>query len=148
MYEKDLMEYGQDMMSKFASAFMQAKNPEVMAMAEVTIAAGPVGMATHLENVTTESNPSGKTKVTEKCQIKSSTKECYAPVDDSCGVTKAGPVASHQSEETETTTHITMATSGGDTFNEPLMDMQILNQVREMVVHLLNQSIILDKCRV
>ena len=56
MYEKDVMEYGQDMVSKFASAFMQAKNPEVMAMAEVTIAAGPVGMATHSENVTMESD--------------------------------------------------------------------------------------------
>ena len=154
-YQKDLTQYGQDVASKFASVLMQTKNPEAMAMAEATIAAGPIGMATHLEEVTMESDLSGKTKATEKCQIKSSMKKQSAPVDNTHGeasapapVTKAGPVASRQPEEMEATTNITMVTDGGSTSNEPLMDMQTLNQVREMVFRLLNQSKILDKCRV
>ena len=155
MYQKDLMQYGQDMASKFASAFMQVKIPEVMAMAEVTITAGPMGMATQLEDVTMESELPGKTKAIEKCQIKSSTKEQSIPVNDPHGeasasalVTKAGPVVSHQPEEMEATTNITTVTGGGDTSNEPLVYVQMLNQVREMVFRLLNQSKILDECQV
>ena len=71
-YKKDLMEYGQDIMTKFISTFYQAKNPEVTATAEVTVAAGPVGMATHAEEVTMEVDSPSKTKATDKCQVKSS----------------------------------------------------------------------------
>ena len=135
MYQKDLMQYGQDVASKFASAFMQAKNPEAMAMAEATIAASPMGMATQPEDVTMESELPGKTKANG---------EASAPAL----VMKAGPVVSHQPEEMEATTNITTVTGGGDTSNEPLVDVQTLNQVREMVFHLLNQSKILDECQV
>ena len=65
-YAKDLMEYGQDMVSKFASAFMQVKNPEAMPTAEVTVTAGPIGMATRPEDVTMGSDLPSKTKATEK----------------------------------------------------------------------------------
>ena len=135
-----LTQYSQDVASKFASAFMQAKNPEVMATAEVTVTVGPVGMATHLEEVTMEGDSSGKTKATEKCWIKSSMKEQPAPANNSHGeastpapVMKAGPVVSRRPEEMEATTDITTATGGGDASNKLPMDMQTLNQAREVV---------------
>ena len=62
-------------MTKFVSAFYQAKNPEAMATAEVTVTAGPVGMAIHAEEVSMEVDSPSKTKATDKCRVKSSTKE-------------------------------------------------------------------------
>ena len=154
MYWKDLTQYGQDVVSKFASAFIQAKNPEMMAMAEVTVAAGPVGTITHPEDVTMQSDSSSKTKATDKCQIKSSAEEQSVSVDDSHGeasvpapVTKAGPVISHRPEEMEGSPSVTTVTGGGNTANEPLLDMQMLNQVREMVFCLFNQFIFSSSVR-
>ena len=40
------------------------------------------------------------------------------------------------------------ATGGGDPSNKPQVDVQTLNQAREMVFHLLKQSKILDECQV
>ena len=141
------------MASKFASAFMQAKNPEVTAMAEEAVTTGSIGTATCPEDVTMGSDLPGKTKATEKCQVKSSTREQSDPVDNSCGeaaapalVTKAGSVASHQPEEMEATTDVTMVIGGCNTSKKLLMDTQMLNQEREMVFCLLNQSKILNEC--
>ena len=63
---------------------MQGKPPEVMVTAEVMDAVAPVGTATHPEGVTMDGGLPSKIKATEKCQVKSSTKECPPPVDDSC----------------------------------------------------------------
>ena len=57
-------------------------------------------------------------------------------------------MASHWLEETEATINIAMMTGGGDTPNKPFVDMQTLNQVREIVSRLFNQSKILNECRV
>ena len=134
MYKKDLTEYGQDVMSKFESAFRQAKNPEVNATAEAIVAEGPIGTATHAEEVTMEIDSPSKTKATDKCRVKPSMEEQSVPVDDSCGeasapapVIMAGSVVSHQPEEMEATTGIAMATGGGDASNEPQVDIQTLN---------------------
>ena len=67
MYQKDLTQYGYDVASKFVSTFRQAKHPEARAMAEATVAVGPIGMAIHPEDVTMESELPSKTKGTEKC---------------------------------------------------------------------------------
>ena len=163
------MQYGQDVASKFASAFMQAKKPEAMMTAEpmaeatveamaqmtaeMTVTAGLVDTAAHLKVITMESDSPGKTKATEKCQVKSSMRGQSVPVNNSRGEvsapeTKAGPVTFCQPEETEATTNVMTVTSGSDTSNKPLVDIQMLNQVREMVFYLLNQSKILDECRV
>ena len=48
----------------------------------------------------------------------------------------------------EANTGVATATGGDDASNEPQVDVQMLNQVREMVFHLLKQSKILDKCQV
>ena len=98
------MEYSQDVVTKFVSAFYQAKNPEAMATAEATVTVGPIGMATHAEEVAMEVDSLSKTKATDKCQVKSSMKEKLTPVDNSCEeayalvsapVMTAGQVAHH-----------------------------------------------------
>ena len=102
MYQKDLMQYSQDVASKFVSAFMEAKDPEATATAEATVTTGSVDATTRPEDVTMGSYLPGKTKATERCQVKSSTKEQSAQVDNSRGeataptpVTKAGSAASN-----------------------------------------------------
>ena len=57
-------------------------------------------------------------------------KEQSTPVNDShrdgpapTPITKAASVVSHQPEETEATTNMAMATSWGDTSNEPFVDV-------------------------
>ena len=121
--------------------------------AEVTDAVAPIGTVTHSEGTTMEGGLPSKTKATEKCLVKSSTKEHPPPVNGSCGeppahtpAMEAGSVASHQHEETEATTNTAMMTGGGDTPNEPFIDVQTLNQAREIVSHLFNQSRILNEC--
>ena len=75
-----------------------------MATAEATVTVGPIGMATHAEEVTMEVDSPSKTKATDKCRVKSSTKEKLTTVDDSCEeayapvsapVMTAGRVAHH-----------------------------------------------------
>ena len=125
-YKKDLMEYGQDIVTKFVSAFYQAKNPEAMATAEATVTVGPEGTATHAEEVTMEVNLPSKTKATDKCQVKSSKKEKFTPVNDSreeasapvpapvpAPVMTGGPAVHQQPEEMEANTSLVTATGGG-----------------------------------
>ena len=98
-----------------------------------------------------------KAKATEKCRVKSSTKEKLTPVSDSHReaptpvpvlVATAGQMVDHQPEETEANTSVVTVTGGGDASNEPQVDVHTLNQAREMVFHLLKQSKILDECQV
>ena len=152
-YKNDLMEYSQDIMTKFVSAFYQAKNPEATATAEVTVTVGPVGTATHAEEVTMEVDSPSKANATDKCRVKSSMKEKLTPVDDSreeayALVKTAGQMVDCQPEETVANTSVVTVTGGGDASNEPQVDIQTLNQAREMLFCLLKQSKILDKCRV
>ena len=120
------------------------------ATAEATVTADPIGMATHAEEVTMEVDSPSKTKATDKCRVKSSTKEKLTPVDDSrektsalvpalvpAPVMTAGPVVHCQPGETEANTSVATATSGSDASNKPQVDVQTLNQAREMVFHLL-----------
>ena len=102
-----------------------------------------------------EGGSPGKTKATEKCPVKSSMTEHPPPVDDSCGespaptpATEAVSVASCWHEKTEATANTAMTTGEGDAPDKPFADAQMLNQVREIVSHLFNQSRILDKCQV
>ena len=85
MYQTDLTQYGYDVASQFVSALIQAKPLEMRVTAEATDAMAPIDTATHSEGTTIEGDPSSKTMATEKCQVKSSTKEHPSPVHNSHG---------------------------------------------------------------
>ena len=78
----------------------------------------------------------GASKATAKCKIKSSTKNCMVATNDSQGA-----------DETEITTDVATVTGGSDPPTSLHANSSMLNQVREMVCCLFNQSKILDECR-
>ena len=135
-YTTDLIRYGYEVASQFTSALQQGKSLTTAVAARATVTMAPVNTESTRLDVVPEDNPTGASKATAKCKIKSSTKNYTAATDDSQGA-----------DESEITTDVATVTGGSDPPTSLPANSPMLNQAHDMVCRLFNQSKILDKCR-
>ena len=100
----------------------------------------PIGTESTGPGAVPEDDLRNVSKATGKCKVKSSAKSRTAGIDNPPGRQKPNEVGA--------TTDIAMTTGGGDAPTTPPVNSPMLNQAREMVCRLFNQSKILDDCRV
>ena len=136
-YTTDLTRCGYEVASQFAPALQQGKSLTTAAAAGVTVTTAPINTESTGLDVVPKDNPTGASKATAKCKIKSSTKNRMAATDDL-----------HGANETEITTDVATVSGGGDLPTSLPANAATLNQVCEMVSHLFNQSKIPDECRI
>ena len=139
-YKTDLTRCRYKVVSQFTSALQEGKSLATAAAAGVVVTMAPIDTESTGVGAVPKDNSPSASKVTAKCKIKSSMKNCMAATDDSLGKQRAN--------ETEITTDVATITSGGDTPTTLPVNTPMLNQAQEMVCRLFNQTKILDKCRI